>query len=311
MAVGASVSVEVELVLDAKASTGECPTWSEREGVLYWTDIEEPALHRFDPRGGDDRVWPMPAQMSAFALCRSGRVLVALRTGLAVLDPASGALRSLAPPPYDPRTHRFNDGKCDREGRFWVGVMRKPLPGTEREGEDGPERGHPARPLHVFDAAAGLAPVDAYAVIGNGLAWSPDHRTLYFTDTEAGEVRCFDFDAGAGAIANPRVLARFAPEEGRPDGAAVDTEGGYWCALYGGGRLVRLDPVDGRVEREIALPVSQPTMCAFGGPGLDTLDITSASDGLDPEARAREPLAGGLFRCRPGFRGMPVDLFAD
>lgn len=294
-------------MLDAKASTGECPTWSEREGVLYWADIEEPALHRFDPRGGEDRAWRMPSEVASFALCRSGRVLVALRTGLAMLDPASGTHRFLAPPPYDARTHRFNDGKCDPQGRFWIGVMRKSMPGAE---EDGPEHGPRERPLHVFDAA-GLKPVAAEAVIGNGLAWSPDHRTLYFTDTEAGVVRRFDFDPGAGAISNPRVLASFAPEGGKPDGAAVDAEGGYWCALYGGGRVVRLDPDHGRVEREIALPLSQPTMCAFGGPELDALYITSASAGLDPEARRREPLAGGLFRCRPGPRGLPPDLFAD
>ena len=300
MTVGAEVSVE--LVLDAKASTAECPTWSEREQALYWVDIEEPALHRFDPRTGEDRHWAMPSQIGSFALCRSGGILVALRTGLAMLDLGSGTHRLLAPPPYDVRTHRFNDGKCDRQGRFWISIMRKPMPGTAPQEDDRP------RPLHVFDAA-GLRPAPAQAVIGNGLAWSPDGRTLYFTDSEPGLIRCFDVDPGSGAIGNPRVFARFEPEQGKPDGGTVDAEGGYWCALYGGGRLVRLCP-DGRVEREIPLPVSQPTMCVFGGADLDTLYVTSASAGLSAEARAREP-AGGLFRCRPGLRGLPSSLFAD
>ena len=131
----------------------------------------------------------MPSQIASFALCHSGRILLALRTGLAMLDPGSGTHRFLAPPPYDVRTHRFNDGKCDRQGRFWISIMRKPIPGTEPKEDSSP------RPLHVFDAA-GLRPTSVQATTGNGLAWSPDSRTLYFTDTEEGLIRCFDFDPG-------------------------------------------------------------------------------------------------------------------
>jgi sugar lactone lactonase YvrE len=297
-------SIDIELVVDAHASTGECPTWSEREQALYWVDIEEPALHRFDPKTGADRRWIMPSQIGSFALCRSGAVLAALRTGLIKVRIPEGTSEHLVIPPYDPRTYRFNDGKCDAAGRFWVGVMHKPLPNA-----DGQREPQESAQLQVFDKD-GLRPVQARAVIPNGLAWSPDQRTLYFTDSRARLVRAFDFDPDAGAIVNPRALVQFTEDEGEPDGAAMDVEGYYWCALYGGSRIVRVAP-DGRVDREIRLPVSQPTMCAFGGADLDVLYITSASNGLDAEARRREPAAGGLFRCRPGVRGVAPHLFAD
>lgn len=298
---------EVELVLDAGASTGESPTWSEREEVLYWIDIEQPALHRFDPRSGDDRCWEMPSEIGCFALCQSGHVLAALRTGLAKVELPTGAYRLLAAPPYNPRTHRFNGGKCDASGRFWIGTMFKPLHGAER---DGVEPGERAEPVHVFEERDGLRPVGARAAIANGFAWSPDNRTMYLTDSEARTIYAFDFELESGSLSASCILARFGPDEGKPDGAAVDAEGRYWCALYGGGRVVRLD-ASGNIDREIALPVSQPTMCAFGGPDLETMYITSAANGLDAEARRREPHAGGLFRCRPGVRGTAPTLFAD
>ena len=298
-----------ELVLDARASTGESPTWSEPEQVLYWIDVEGPFLHRFDPRTGQDRSWAMPSQIGAFALCRSGCVLVALRTGLARVDLTTGSFDLLAAPPYNPQTHRFNDGKCDARGRFWIGTAFKPLKGAERpKGDMGPDGR--AAPIHMFDPVGGLQPRGAECVLANGLAWSLDDRTMHVTDTEARTSFLYDFDPDRGTLSRPRVLTRFQENQGKPDGAAVDAEGRYWCALFGAGRVVRLQP-DGSIEREIVLPVSQPTMCAFGGPDLDDLYITTASAGLDEEARRREPHAGGLFRCRPGVRGKPVPLFAD
>ncbi|MGH6612361.1 MAG: SMP-30/gluconolactonase/LRE family protein [Burkholderiaceae bacterium] len=295
--------MRVELVLDAHASLGECPVWSEREQALYWADINEPALHRFDPATGDDRKWTMPAQIGAFALCRSGRVLAALRTGL--MRTALGADDSelLAPTPYDPRTHRFNEGKCDARGRFWVGTMYQPL-----QDVDGPVTR--ALPLHVYSLDDGLRAIDATAQTANGLGWSPNQRTMYFADTAARTIRRFDFDLATGTPSAPRTFAHFSDERYRPDGAAIDVEGGYWSALYGAGRVVRLD-ANGNIEREIVLSVSQPTMCAFGGSQMDTLYITTAAQKLDADARSRQPHAGGLFRCQPGVRGLPAHLFAD
>ncbi|WP_370568592.1 SMP-30/gluconolactonase/LRE family protein [Methylocystis sp. Sn-Cys] len=289
----------VELAVDARASTGESPTWCEREQALYWIDIEEPALHRFNPADNFDEVWEMPAEIGAFALCRNGTIIVALRTGLARFDPASQALEPLSSAPYNPLALRFNDGKCDARGRFWIGAMNDPLCAP-----DGHSANLAGPALYAFSHGEGLQDKQVRAVIANGLAWSPDWRTMYFSDSEKGTISVFDFDIDSAGLSRQRIFAQFRSSDGKPDGAAVDTEGFYWCALYGGGRIARLAP-DGTMERDIRLPVSQPTMCAFGDVDYSTLYITSAAHGVT------EPQAGGVFRCRPGFRGLPTELFAD
>lgn len=293
----AKVICEAELVLDAGATTGETPTWSQQERRLYWIDVEEPALHRFDPSTGIDERWETPGQIGAFALCEDGAVILALRAGLFEFRPESGACVSLCGPPYNPFTHRFNDGKVDRDGRFWIGVMHDPL--------NGAAPAPAAWPLQVYVAGEGLRGTEISAVIANGLAMSPDMRTLYFSDTAAARVTAFDLDIDAGALSRPRLFASFEDVKGKPDGAAVDVEGAYWCALYGGGRVARLSP-DGEVLGEVLLPVSQPTMCAFGAEDDGALYVTTAAKGL---SRIEEPLAGGIFRCRPGVRGLPNFLF--
>lgn len=287
--------MRAELVLDAKARLGECPTWSQAEQALYWIDIKEPALHRFDPVTCEDRRWPVPAEIGAFALCRSGRLLAALRTGLVSLDLAEGSSRFVAPPPYDPLRQRFNDGKCDAAGRFWVGVMSEPL-------EEGTPR--TSGRLHRFDMASGFTATELRATTSNGIGWSPDQSLFYFADSDQQVIWSHPFDVATGTVGEPELFVRF--EASRPDGAAVDVEGGYWTALYGEGRIVRILP-DGRFDREVRVPTSQPTMCVFGGPALDTLFITTAADELD----GSEPMAGGLFRCEVGVRGLAPHLFAD
>lgn len=291
-------SVAVELVLDARAATGESPTWSARDQALYWVDIEEPALHRLDPATGRDDSFETPAEIGAFALCNSGAILVALRTGLAKITLRDGGFEPLGAAPYNPLIFRFNDGKCDARGRFWVGTMHEPLRGQAA----GPPA---ARPVGFYTRETGFQAQGATAVIANGLAWSLDSRTMYLTDSAARKIWAFDYDLETARLSAPRLFAQFTPTEGTPDGASVDEEGFYWCALYGGGRIVRLSP-EGRLDAEIRLPVSQPTMCAFGDADYATLYIASAAQGVETE-----PHAGGVFRCRPGVRGVPPALFAD
>lgn len=163
----------------------------------------------------------------------------------------------------------------------------------------------PASRLHVFTFGAGLDEKDASAIIANGLAWSPDSRTMYFADTRAATIWAFDFDLQDAGLSSKRVFAQFS--EGRPDGATVDSEGFYWSAMYGSGCVIRLSP-DGELDRKIELPVSQPTMCAFGDADYATLYITTAAHGI---SREREPHAGAIFRCRPGVTGLSNSLFAD
>jgi sugar lactone lactonase YvrE len=201
----------------------------------------------------------------------------------------------LTPPPFDPELFRFNEGACDTKGRFWVGVMFDPL-------TSGPSpRGFP---LQRFTLGGGLQAQPDSAELHNGMAWSADERRYYVAHSYEQKVFAYDFDPDLGSLGQRSLFADIPKATGLPDGAAVDTEGGYWCALHGGGALRRYTR-EGAIDRDIQLPVSQPTMCAFGGANLDLLYVTSASDKLSPEQRREEPLAGALLQLTPGFTGIP------
>ena len=286
---------EVEVLLDAGATIGESPTWSPKDGALYWIDIKKPALYRLHLVTGSQRCWPLTAEIGAFALDADlAGAVVALRTGIFRLDFASGLLALLAPPPFDPALHRFNEGACDATGRFWVGVMYDPLG----------QYSSPARKaaLHSFTIEGGLRREPDCAELHNGMAWSADCRMFYLSHSEEREISIFEVSV-QGHIGKRRTFATVPEALGLPDGAAIDTKGGYWCALHGGGRLRRFNG-DGTVDRDIPLPVSQPTMCAFGGEALDVLYVTSAIDKLSVEQLQQEPHAGSLLCLRPGEIGI-------
>jgi sugar lactone lactonase YvrE len=287
--------MEIEVVLDASATIGESPTWASAECALYWIDVKAPALYRYDPATGGQRCWPMPSDIGAFALASDPPgAIVALRQGVFRLDFGSGLLTRLAPPPFNPALFRFNEGICDIAGRFWVGVMFDPLDDSVTPQQSG---------LHSFTLHDGLRPEPDTAELHNGMAWSPDGRQFYLAHSEGQEVFTYAFDPASGRLGARNLFAQVPKALGLPDGAAVDSQGGYWCALHGGGRLRRYTAT-GAVDRDIALPVSQPTMCAFAGEALGMLYVTSATDKLTPEQRRREPLAGALLRLRPGERGI-------
>jgi sugar lactone lactonase YvrE len=284
----------IETVLDFHATIGESPTWVADERALYWIDVKAPALHRYCPGDESTRTWPMTSDIGGFALTGDRSAVVALRQGLFRLDLDSGALHLLAPPPFDQALFRFNEGACDASGRFWIGVMFDPLKGSASA--------QPGR-LHSFTFAGGLREESDTAELHNGMAWSGDGKTFYLSHSNSGEIIAFDYEENGGVISNRRVFATVPADLGIPDGAAIDTEGGYWSALHGGGKLRRFHP-DGSVDRDIDLPVSQPTMPAFAGQDLATLYVTSASDQMSEDAKAREPHAGGLFRLDVGNRGV-------
>ena len=288
--------MDIEVALESRATIGEAPTWDPEEQALYWIDIKAPALHRLDVPHGARRTWPVSSDIGAFALMpdRCG-ALVALREGIFRLDFTSGDLTHLAPPPYDPKLFRFNEGTCDATGRFWVGVMFDPV-----EDGVGPQRAS----LHSFTLESGVRHEPDAAELHNGMAWSPDGKTFYLSHSRQHEVFAFSFDEERPALTSRRSFIKTPPALGVPDGAAVDAEGAYWCALHGGGRLRRYT-ASGALDAELLLPVSQPTMCAFGGQALDTLYITSARDKLTSEQLRKEPLAGAILLVRPGHVGVP------
>lgn len=283
-------------VLDISGEVLECPVWSERERALYWVDIVGRSLHRLDTASGTVRTWRLPEDIGSFALRMNGGAVLALRSGLYTFNFETGALAEIVRADYDPKTTRFNDGKCDRVGRFWVGSMFEP-------------RTQPAAALYRLDPDRRLHRVVEGVTLANGLAFSPDNRTVYFADTPTRTIFTATYDGKTGAIGTRREFARFAEGKGRPDGAAMDAEGHYWVATIDVGRLSRFAP-DGRLVQEIEVPTRWPTMMAFGGPDLRTLYVTSLRYQRPADQLAASPLSGSLFALDVDVPGLPEPRYA-
>jgi sugar lactone lactonase YvrE len=288
------MAFQVEVAARGADRLGECPLWDERESMLWWVDSRWPALKRFDPATGAVMMQVLPEVVGSIAFRDQGGLLAATKSGLHVLDGSGGALEPMANPEAHLPENRFNDGRCDRAGRFWAGTMCD-------------ARRDPTGSLYRFDADFACAKLRNAIIIPNGLAFSPDNRTMYFADTNRHTIWAWDYDLVSGAATNERVFADTG--EGRPDGSCVDADGGLWNAQYGGGRLVRYTPA-GKVDRVVELPVANPTCCAFGGDDLGTLYVTTATQRLSPGDLAQQPLAGSLLALRPGVKGLPEGRFA-
>jgi sugar lactone lactonase YvrE len=286
-----------ELVLDAKVLLGEGPWWNARTGELYWVDIEGCAVHIFDPATGSDRKIDVGQMVGCVVGRKSGGVVLALQQGLYALDLETEELTPLLDPESHLPENRFNDGKCDSRGRFWAGTTR--VAHDQQVGS--------LYRLHE-DLTIHRALSDVW--ISNGLAWSLDDRTMYFIDSPTSQVVAFDFDADAGTIRNKRLVIELPQGGGSPDGMTIDEEGMLWVALWDGWRVIRVNPHQGAIMDEIKLPVARPTSCCFGGTTLDELYITTASTRMPAEELAKQPLAGGLYRCKPGVKGFPMIEFA-
>lgn len=284
---------------------GESPMWHPQEQVLYWCDIPGRRVHRLDPASDATAAWDFPVEPASLAPRLGGGLMLAMRDGLWHFDPASGERTRLAEPPYDPARERFNDGKSDALGRFWVGTIYEP-------------RDPALAALYCWSQGELRRMADGITV-SNGLGWSPDGRTMYWSDTKSHTVHAFDVDAHDGSLSRRRVFASFPVKQagqpldgygGRPDGAAVDAEGCYWVAMFEGQRVLRLSPA-GEVLREIRLPVRCPTMPCFGGADLKTLYITTARENRPAEELAAQPLAGCVLALRVEVPGLPAQFALD
>lgn len=297
--VTAMSTYEIQALPDSLTLLGECPLWHPQEAALYWIDIAGKAVRRYHPGSAAQRSWPLPSEPGCIAYCDNGDILVAMRSGLAFLHTSDDTLTPLADAPYDPLRMRFNDGRCDAAGRLWTGTLYEP-------------RDQPAGSLFCIERGV-VRNAGNPVTVSNGVAFSVDGRTLYHTDTTAHRISAYDFSVDSGEIGNSRVFKQFSSDRtagygGRPDGAAVDSEDAYWCAMYEGGRILRLSP-DGEVLREIRVPVRCPTMVAFGGPDLKTLYITSARHNRSEEELRQHPLSGYVLtmevdvagRTEPGY----------
>ena len=286
-------------VWDAAATLGEGACWSPRTQSLWWVDILERRLFRYRPADGLRSQWQFDEEISAVAEWRDAPgLIVTLRRGFATFDPdAPGALpRYLYQPAEEPAGNRFNDGKCDRSGRFWGGTMDFACQA-------------PTGALYRYDADGQCVRHDVGFNVTNGPTWSRDERTMFSNDTVRGRVYAFDFDAATGTITNQREWLRFAAGDGLPDGMTTDAAGRLWLAHWGGACVSCHDPVSGAELGRVKLPTDHITNCAFGGSDLRTLFITSARSELSAAKLAAQPLAGGLFAIKLGDAGVPAPMF--
>jgi len=286
---------EVACILDAKAALGEGPLWDPAGGVLYWVDIKRREIHRFDPATRRDEKWSTPADVGSLAVRANGGFVVAMHQGFHFFDSADGRVTPIVEPESHLPDNRFNDGKPDRQGRFWAGSMHD-------------QEGAPTGGLYRLGTDLSCRRMVDGIICSNSLCWSPDGRTMYYGDSCAHTVWAWDFDPPTGEIANRRVFVEIPAAEGDPDGATVDAEGGVWVAQWGGWRVTRYDPM-GLVVSTVKLPVQKPTCPMFGGPGLDVVYVTSASYQLTPDELRQQPQAGGIFAFEPGVKGLPESRF--
>lgn len=284
----------VRFIDDFAATLGEGPLWSPHDQALYWLDTMQKKLLRLRWPGGRTEARDLPYRPSCMAFLADGRLIIAYKKGIGLFEFDSGKAEQLALSGVRFDNEIFNDGACDRAGRFWIGTRdreaTKPNGALYRLGPD----------LAATRTTTGL-------VVSNGMAWSPDGRTFYHTESRPGRIDAYDFDVATGAITNPRPFLEYQGKGRRPDGCTVDAEGGLWVAEIDGARVARYRP-DGRLDREIMLPIPRPTSVMFGGDGLATLFITSMRHGV-ADTDLGDPRHGMLMAIEPGVRGMEEPAF--
>ncbi len=304
------------VVVDAPDQVGESPFWHPLERMLYWVDIPARQLRRLAPGVGTVQSWDMPSEPGCIAPARSGGLVIGLRDGIYRALTWGGALRLVHQLDHDTTTTRVNDGKADPAGRFWVGTLYEPRNAALARLMSvdlrfaGEEAGSPTVCLQADGATT-----------ANGLAWSPDAATVYWADSPRHIIQAWDWNAASNQMCRPRVFHRFAGKPdgwqpglsgygGRPDGATVDSQGNYWCAMFEGQRLLKLSPA-GAVVQELSVPMRCPTMPCFGGDDLRTLYLTSASHNRSAQELAEFPLSGRIVSTRVDVPGLPVNFVSD
>lgn len=283
----------LRVVLEARARLGEGPCWDAQAERLYWVDIYNHRVHEFDPATGSDRFFDVGETVGCLAPAGAGRLILGLRHHIAWLDTRTGGVTPILG--FETRAQvRCNDGKCDAQGRLWFGTMS--TAGSEAS-------------LYRYDPDGSLQVMEAGLTVSNGLGWSPDGGTFYLTDSPAQLIYAYDFEPATGRIRNRRNLVDLRGQAFFPDGLTVDREGGIWSAMWDGWCVIRFD-AEGREILRVPMPVQRPTCCAFGGPDLSTLFITTASVGLGEQEIERGFQAGDLFALDAVVSGFAAGRFS-
>jgi sugar lactone lactonase YvrE len=290
--------LNVELVEDTRSNLGEGAIWNPVTNQLYWVDITGKILNIYTPRLGVNHELYTGQMIGTVVPAQSGMVVVALQSGFYYLDPATGTKSFIANPEEEKPENRFNDGKCDPAGRFWVGSMS-----TEAK----PGRGT----LYRFDPDSTISRMVENVSVSNGIAWSNDHTRMYYVDTPTRVVSGYDYDNVSGSIRNGKPVIEIPDGMGYPDGMTIDSDGNLWICLWGGGMVGCWNPETGDLLRTISVPAKNVTSCAFGDDDLGTLYITTARVDTSEDELKKYPYAGSLFKVRPGVTGVPAYFFAD
>jgi|TARA_B100000809_G_C15120230_1_gene524000 sugar lactone lactonase YvrE len=282
-----------ELILDARATLGEGALWDVDRHALWWVDIEQGQVHCFDPDSNTNQTYDVGQRVGTVVTRASGGLMLAVENGFASFDLETSALQIVGDPESDQPGNRFNDGKCDPAGRFWAGTMSM----GDARAADGA--------LYCLNTAGQIQKHLDGVRVSNGLVWTADRSTMYYIDSRTRRVDAFDYENGTGQITNRRPVVEVEPELGGPDGMAIDTDDNVWVALFRGSAVACFDPRNGKQLARIGLPASRVTSCAFGGPNLQDLYITTARIGLSEDEQRAQPHAGGVFCARVEARGVP------
>jgi sugar lactone lactonase YvrE len=283
-------------VFDARARLGECPLWDAADQKLFWVDVYNHRVHQFDPATGQGRYFNTGEVVSAIAPASPGHLLIALKESLAQLNTQTGDIKPLVQLQLSSRVDsRCNDGKCDPQGRFWIGTV-----------SDTPEKAA----LYRYDPDGSLHEMETGLTIANGLGWSPDGNTFYLTDSFQHKIYAYDFEPKTGSISNRRVLVDLTDEAVEPDGLTIDAQGNIWSALWDGWAIACFNSTGKQLFR-VKMPVPRPTSVTFGGQNLSDLYITSASVGLSQKEIQLSYMAGDLFRFPTQAKGLPTYAFAN
>jgi L-arabinonolactonase len=285
----------IECVVDSRSELGEATMWDPREQVLWWVDIKQRLIQRYNPETRENVSFASPQDLGCLAVRERGGLVVTMTDGFFFFDPTTGEFEKIVDPEAHIPENRFNDGKTDRQGRFWSGTMHDNV--AAKTGA-----------LYRLDPDLSCHKMFEGVVCSNALAWSPDSRTMYYADSFENAVWAFDFDPVTGDIANRRVFIDTRPTGGMPDGGTVDADGCYWITLPVTGKVSRYDPA-GREMQTIVLPTALPTCCGFGGRNLDILFVTTAIYRRSADILANERNPGGLFALDVGVKGLPEAHF--
>ena len=290
-----TADLTAEIVLDEKTILGEGSIWHPKENKLYWIDIEGMSLHIYDPVSKTDKQFALGSRVGTVVPIQEGGALVALQNGIQKLNMKTGKLTFLTNPLVDSNI-RFNDGKCDPSGRFWVGTMA--LDSRKKGGV-----------LYRFDKDKSVHLMLDSVSISNGIVWTADKKTMYYNDTPTGTIQAFNYDDATGNITNRRIAVKIPKGIGAPDGMTIDAEGNLWVALWGGGIVGKFNPITGELLQKVKVAAPNVSSCAFGGKNLDILFITTARQWMNEKQLQEFPLSGGLFSVKPGVKGVVAEFY--